>query len=531
MTNKTHFNFYNKIAHTTLCGTMFVFIAYGIMPASAAIIDRTTPAATTATTPRPASQRMPTMSAKLPTVSQSNTSTNNSNTQTNNTNTSNNTNNNNNSNNSAAGTNTNNNDTANTIADVIIEDKTSQFDAILESATTGTIDASTQSLADLIRAQRAALDAAAAEEFSSKNTQSATAGLSNCDSGLRACMQEKCGSNFVKCSGDGDTIWGDKMDACRRGVTCSGEEYRLFSIEIKADRDLNAKMDSYQKILDCGNAYNSCIEQQCGATFNKCLGKSAGDAAIAKCASIARDCTQQDSGLAARAMEVFATLRQDAEKQIKKDEARLYELRDTMRNRCQSLGALFDERSLDCVFTVEFWAGQPTTSLYASKKAYAGSTFDCTQGWFGVDITTFKENAYRLTREQTSATSALLGSGVGTAVGAITSGAIDRAIDRHKADQAVKKAEKEDKEAAKARKDSGDSGATPDGDTPTDDGKTTPDAGTPPKENPEQPAKDQPETPSQDQPETPAKDQPESQDQPAGGDNPQNPSDDATPVS
>ncbi|MDE6250601.1 MAG: hypothetical protein K2M34_03135 [Alphaproteobacteria bacterium] len=451
MTNKTHFNFYNKIAHTALCGTMFVFIAYGIMPASAAIIDRTTPAATTATTPRPASQRMPTMSAKLPTVSQSNTSTSNTNTQTNN-NTNNGTNNNtsnNSTNNSAATTNTN--DAANTIANEIIEDKTSQFDAILESATTGSIDASTQSLADLIRAQRAALDAAAAEEFSSKNTKSATAGLSTCDSGLRACMQEKCGPNFTKCSGDGDTIWGDKMDACRRGVTCSGEEYKLFSIEIKADRDLNAKLDSYQKILDCGNSYNSCIEQQCGATFNKCLGKSAGDAAIAKCASIARDCTQQDSGLAARAMEVFATLRQDAEKQIKKDEARLYELRDTMRSRCQSLGALFDERSLDCVFTVEFWAGQPTTSLYASKKAYAGSTFDCTQTWFGVDITTFKENAYRLTREQTSATSALLGSGVGMAVGSITSGAIDRAIDRHKAEQAVKKAEKEDKEAAKAR--------------------------------------------------------------------------------
>lgn len=446
MTNKKYFNFYNKIANITLYGTAFVFIAYGIMPASAAVVQRTTPSATTATTPRPASSRMPTMTTKLSTVPSDNN---------NNTNTTNNNNNNTNNNNSGNNTNSQKTDTDNTQPDEIIEDKTSQFDAVLESATTGATDASTQSLADLIRAQRAALDAAAAEEFSSKNTQTATSGLSACDSGLRSCMQEKCGSNFTKCAGDGDTIWGDKMDACRRNVTCSGEEYKLFSIEIKADRDLNAKMASYQEILDCGNSYNACIEEQCGATFNKCLGKKAGDAAIAKCASIARDCAQQDSGLAARAMEVFATLRQDAEKQIKRDEARLYELRDTMRNRCQSLGALFDERSLDCVFTVEFWAGQPTSSLYASKKAYAGSTFDCTQGWFGVDVTTFKENAYRLTRSQTSATSALLGSGVGMAVGSITSGAIDRAVDRHKAEQAVKKAEKEDKEAAQARKNAG----------------------------------------------------------------------------
>ena len=159
MTNKKYFNFYNKIANITLYGTAFVFIAYGIMPASAAVVQRTTPAATTATTPRPASSRMPTMTTKLSTVPSDN----------NNTNTTNN-------NNSGNNTNSQTTDTDNTQPDEIIEDKTSQFDAILESATTGATDASTQSLADLIRAQRAALDAAAAEEFSSKNTQVATSG-------------------------------------------------------------------------------------------------------------------------------------------------------------------------------------------------------------------------------------------------------------------------------------------------------------------------------------------------------------------
>lgn len=440
------FKYCNRLSYATLSVALCVFIAYNVAPANAAVVQRTTPAATTATTPSPASARMPTMTAKLSNVGTgATTTTTNNNTGNTNSGTTNNT------DNGQTPSDTNTDESNAQDVNQIIEDKTSQFDSVLNTASTGGTDASTQSLADMIRAQRAALDAAAAEEFSQNKTNTVTAGLSACDSGLRACMKEKCGADFLKCAGDGDTIWGDKMDLCRRNVTCSGEEYRLFTTEIKADRDMNFRLSRYQAVIDCGNSYNACIEEQCGATFNKCLGKKAGDAAIAKCASIARDCTQQDSGLAARAMNVFATLRQDAEKQIKRDEQRLYELRDTMRNRCQRLGALFDERSLDCVFTVEFWAGGSPSTLYASKKAYAGSTFDCTQNWFGVDITTFKENAYRETRAQTSATSALLGSGLGIAVGSVTSGAIDRAIDRHKAEQAVKKAEKEDAEANCAR--------------------------------------------------------------------------------
>ena len=111
---------------------------------------------------------------------------------------------------------------------------------------------------------------------------------------------------------------------------------------------------------------------------------------------------------------------------------------------CKTLGAMFDERTLDCVYTVNFYAGDKST-LFASKKAYAGSTFNCDQNWFGIDVTTFKENAYRLTRSQTAASSAMLGSGVGTAVGSITSGALNRALDRQKAEKALKKAKDEGK--------------------------------------------------------------------------------------
>lgn len=342
---------------------------------------------------------------------------------------------------------------------VVIENKAVQFSTTLASESASRRDLNAESLAESIRRQRAALDAKSASDTAiASAAASLSSGQSACDIGLRDCMKQKCGNDYSKCATDGDTIWGDKMDACRRNVTCTGHQYAMFSKEIKADRDMNAKLASYNKIIDCGNSYNDCIVTECGVTYSKCLGKTAGDAAISKCGTIAKNCTQADSGLASRTMDVFATLRVDAEKQIAADEKRLYEMRDKMRSVCQRMGAMFDERSLVCVYTVNFFAGNSTTPM-ASKKIYAGSTFDCTQDWFGIDVTTFKENAYRYTRSQTSASSALMGSGLGIGVGAVTSGAIDRAIDRQKANKALKNAEKEheanygDKESDQSNKD------------------------------------------------------------------------------
>ena len=101
---------------------------------------------------------------------------------------------------------------------------------------------------------------------------------------------------------------------------------------------MNARIASYNSIVDCGNRYNNCIVTECGQKFTKCLGKRAGDAAISKCEKIAKTCTQQDSGLASRTLNVFGTLRVDAEKQVAADEKRLYELRDKMRDTCGRLG-------------------------------------------------------------------------------------------------------------------------------------------------------------------------------------------------
>lgn len=326
--------------------------------------------------------------------------------------------------------------TSATSAMVQVENKSAQFEVAIDDVQETIGSNSESELAEKIRKQRAAFNAQSALTSSKAAAAVVNTGNNECDKKLRSCMQSKCGKDFSKCAGDTDTLWGDKLDLCRMDIKCTGEEYRLFTAEIKADRDQNAMLLHYNSIIDCGNQYNDCIIKECGKTFTNCLGKSAGDAAIQKCSTIAQNCTEQDSGMSSRAMETFANLRQDAEKAIVRDEKRLHELRDTMRSACNRLGAMFDERTLDCVYSIEFRAGGDNT-LYASKKAYAGSTFNCDQNWFGVDVTTFMENAFRLTRAQTSASSAALGAGVGMAAGAITSGAIDRAVDRAKAERAL----------------------------------------------------------------------------------------------
>lgn len=315
-----------------------------------------------------------------------------------------------------------------------VANKASQFDDLMSDDDVYDALVNDDALAKSIREQR---DALRAKEISNEttgilNTQQ-TSMKNECDTQLRACMQQKCGNDFTKCSGDSEGVWGNKMDTCRRNLPCTGEEYKLFATEIKADRDANMELSLYNSIISCGDRYNDCIVSQCGQTFSKCLGKASGDRAIQKCKSIANDCTEADSGLASRAMSVFGSLRSDAEKDVARNEARLHELRDLMRDTCKRLGANFDDRTLDCIYTINFRAGEDN-AVQASRKAYAGTTFTCTPDWFGVDVTTYMENAFRLTRAQTSATSAIMGSGIGLGVGAVTSGAIGRSIDTAKAE-------------------------------------------------------------------------------------------------
>ncbi len=333
----------------------------------------------------------------------------------------------------------------------IVINKSSEFELSVSSVWESAVE--NNSFAEQIRKQRAAIAAAEASSAAATAQKEAISNNSNvCDRDLRKCMQTKCGNDFTKCALDGDTIFGDKLNACRNGTTCTAEEFNLFVPEIRADRDMNVRLASYNRVINCGNQYNACIVNECGTTYNKCLGKPYADAAIQKCATIAKDCTEADSGLANRFGTAIGKLRENAEKEVKRDEERMYTLRDSMRSACKSLGATFDERTFDCVYTVNFFAGEDQTTPTASRKRYAGDSFICMQEWFGINATTFKENAYRETRAQTAASSAMLGSGVGSAVGMITSGAIDRAIETQKVKKEYKKEEKAQKKAERQEK-------------------------------------------------------------------------------
>lgn len=321
--------------------------------------------------------------------------------------------------------------------EIIVSNKSNQFEnAISEMMESSVPD---NSFAEEIRRQRAALAASEASMTTSSAQKNALAtNSSSCDIALRKCMTETCGNDFTKCATDGDTIFGDKLNRCRKDSNCSGEEFSLFAAEIKADRDMNVRLSSYTKVVDCGNSYNACIVNECGTTYNKCLGKANADSAIQKCSTIARECTESDSGLASRFGTAIGKLRESAEKDVKRDEERMYKLRDSMKQSCERLGAMFDERTFDCVYTINFFAGENQSTPTASRKRYAGDSFVCMQEWFGINATTFKENAYRETRSQTAASSAMLGSGLGTAAGLISSGAIDRALDTQKAKKGLK---------------------------------------------------------------------------------------------
>ena len=319
------------------------------------------------------------------------------------------------------------------VDEIVVMDKSAQFQESFNTAFDSETDSAAAARAESIRRQRDEYD-----RQDRANSAAARQGTNKCDTGLRTCMMEKCGKDFSQCASDGDTDWGIKMDACRVTVQCTGHEYQLLSTEIKADRDANATLANYQATVDCGNQYNSCLVAECGTTFRDCWGKTAGDAAIAKCGQKYKSCLTTDNGLAARAGEVLSTLRVDAEKQVQADEKRLYALRDEMAQACAKLGAMFDERSLVCVYTVNFFANNSSTP-YASKKLYAGGTFNCDQNWFGINVTTFKENALRETENQRAVISGVMGSGLGTAAGMASSGVFNRAIDRQKAENAVKK--------------------------------------------------------------------------------------------
>ncbi len=311
--------------------------------------------------------------------------------------------------------------------EIIVENKTYIFDAMFGDMS------GTTSISDMIAKQKAEIAAEESKALADKQSVSIKTNSTNiCNQDLRDCMTSSCGNDYTNCENDTITAFNKKIDSCRAKTNCSDTEYKLFAPEIVADKDISLKLSDYTNTINCGNRYNTCMVGECGMDFSRCLGKQYENAAIATCETIADECREYDTGFVSRTSSILATLRVSAEENITDDEDRLYELRELMEDSCKRIGAVLDTRSLDCVTTVEMFANNGSEPV-ASRKIYAGSAFDCTPEWFGVDITTYAENAARLTRDQKSATSSMLGAGIGTGAGAIIS---NPAMDKIKAFEA-----------------------------------------------------------------------------------------------
>ena len=312
-----------------------------------------------------------------------------------------------------------------------IENKSSDFSTIFSEASSSDDSAA----AARIRQQREAISAAESQALAGQEIKSMQKDGGNaCDTGLRKCMGEKCGDDFSKCKTDSAALWGTKIDACGRDAKCDQHDFALFAPELKADRDHNVILAGYKETIRCGEDYNACILRQCGGKgFTKCIGKAGGDTAIASCKADFEKCREADNGLQSRAMELFASLRVDSEKLLLQWEQELRDLRAQMKKNCERIGGLFDERSLGCVFTVEFWTNQNSEKPMATRIIKAGGQYTCSPEWFGVNVGEYLQNAARYEAAQQSAVGAFTGATAGAAAGAWVSGAPQRAIASQKA--------------------------------------------------------------------------------------------------
>ena len=276
---------------------------------------------------------------------------------------------------------------------------------------------------------------------------------SSCDEAMRVCMEQQCGEDFTRCATDSDAIWGIKIESCARGANCSARETALFSVEIKADRDLNATVVGFRDANQCGEDYNLCIMEHCSQQFSvtdrfsrsnrsiriggtpyvNCLSRQAGEAAVQACRHIADRCRAADSGLQARTLEALGIMRVAMEREAMEAERRLYTMRGQMEAGCRNIGGMFDQRSFECLFNLTMRASGDWDGVVASRTVNAGTEFMCTPEWFGVDLTMYLENIARAEREARGAQAATTGAMYGMATALVASGAINRAMDRRSA--------------------------------------------------------------------------------------------------
>jgi outer membrane protein OmpA-like peptidoglycan-associated protein len=268
----------------------------------------------------------------------------------------------------------------------------------------------------------------------------ASASKSKCENELMNCVVEDCGADFQKCTGDGDGVWSARFQKCRVKTSCTGAELSVYGDIIREDIKVDSQIRLMQLIIQGNNAYSRCLQNQCATTqgtplegmigFNACVTQGRINAALTACQAVYEKFRPYDSGLQARFTSMMGMLRAEKEKRIAELQKELDAMMPKMRDECKRAGAVFDDRSGECVFTA-FLSVEANGRRYtpASKKIVPGSQFQCTDQWFGVDVTTYLKNAISLTVEQKTASAAFMGAGLGVGASVLTSGIADKLKD------------------------------------------------------------------------------------------------------
>jgi hypothetical protein len=255
----------------------------------------------------------------------------------------------------------------------------------------------------------------------------ANASRSKCETELNTCVIGDCGSDLQKCNDDTDAIWSARFQKCRAKTSCTGAEIGVYGDIIKEDIRVDAKISLMNLIISCNNEYSNCLQTQCATTdarsligggavvgFNGCVTQAKINSALNYCKPVYDRCRPYDSGIQARFTNMMATLRVEKEKRIAELQKELDVMLPQMRQLCRDSGASFDERSGNCVFTA-FLSVEAQGRRYtpASKMVMPGSQYQCTDQWFGVDVTQYLQNAIYSTIQQKSSVAALMGAGLG----------------------------------------------------------------------------------------------------------------------
>lgn len=250
--------------------------------------------------------------------------------------------------------------------------------------------------------------------------------LVSCDETWRQCLQgsDVCGTNYILCTTLSPIEFSNRISVCPKKIgDCTVSNATVK--EVINNKDDYMKVSKADSILECGETMSNCIMDICGKGFTKC----AKSISVAKtnCGYIADECSRVDPALWVRTATALNFAKGQMNAEITKIENRMAEIESELRAECSKNNFAFDSSKMQCIGVVDFNA---MGMVLQSKRMSAGSVGNCSDEFFGLDITTYRQNAANETIKQKTVSNtisgAMLGMGVGSLAGKYGGGLTDK---------------------------------------------------------------------------------------------------------